>query len=915
MRRAGKTVCFVGLVVFSGLVAGACGSGEAPSDEQGDSIQAASQALEEAPAESSVTREDSALEKTGADAKAPIQSALQQDAKLLPMDGVAGDRFGTVVAISGDRVIVGADYDDDKGTDSGAAYIFRNVAGVWVQEIKLVPDDGVAGAHFGSAVAIDMNTFTAVVGAYLDDPGGIVDAGSAYVYQFNPAVNNWVPQAKLVASDASQADRLGLSVAISGHTVITGAYWDDVNASQSGSAYVFVRGGMPLTWTQEQKLSAADGQASDDFGIRVAIDGDWAVVAAHVDDDNGADSGSVYAFARNAGTWVPQGKIKPADGQAGDQFGVSLSMRGLTFLAGAYGDDDLGADAGAAYIFSFVQGAWVQDAKLHALDAAAADAFGFSVSMGTNKAVVGSYNDDTPIGANAGSVYVFRRGMGTWDQEAIVQSNDGQANDVLGYGVSIVPSDDTFVAGAWGDDDLGSNAGSAYVFSFGRKQGEPCMADVECASTYCVDGVCCDEACGGGTDSDCRVCSVAKGSHANGHCATAGFTTICRPAVSACDIAEKCDGMSPTCPTLDKWAAPGTLCRAVNGACDVAETCTGMSNQCPPDAVAPITKLCRAPAGVCDVGETCDGMAKACPVNKLAPAGTVCRPPMGPCDATEVCTGVTASCPGNQYVAANTVCRNAAGPCDAPEKCDGFTAACPADVMKPLNTICRNAAGTCDIVERCNGTTAQCPADTYVAANTVCRSLAGTCDVIEKCTGTSPVCPPNVVATAGVVCRAPAGTCDIAETCNGTSGACPADQYKALNTICRPSMNTTCDPIETCSGTSATCPANSYAPNGTMCGSNMICTNGACVTFAADPTTTLIERGVENLPEVTATDDIEKASSPDNSALTNPSDAQSSSTCTISGAVAQSHTKSSASYAALLALAGAAAIRRCRRSA
>lgn len=910
MRRATTSALCVALIGFS-VFLGGCGSGDSPVGLEGESTKTVQQTLETSSVGDSSAPVAAVLEEMPKGAKGPASSFLQQEAKLVPMDGAAGDRFGAWTAISGDRVIVGADYDDDKGTDSGAAYIFRNVAGVWIQEVKLVPSDGIAGAHFGQSVAIDMTTRTAVVGAYLDDPTGLADAGSAYVYVFDDVVDNWVPEAKLVAVDASSGDRNGLSVAISGNTVLTGAYWDDVNAAQSGSAYVFVRNGM--TWTQEAKLSASDGQASDDFGVRLAIDGDRAVIAAHVDDDNGTDSGSVYAFARNAGVWVPQGKIKPADGQAGDQFGVSLSMRGLTFIAGAYGDDDMGTDAGAAYVFRNVMGTWTQDAKIYGTDTAAGDGFGFSVGLGTNKAIVGAFNDDTPVGANAGSVYVFRKGMLTWDQEGIMQSTDAATGDVLGYGVGFEPTDNTFVAGAWGDDDLGANSGSAYIFSFGKALGVACSADVECASAFCVDGVCCQSACGGGSDSDCQVCSVAKGSPSNGYCSAAPNTYICRSAVSSCDLNEKCDGMAMTCP-IDKWAPPGTLCRAASGTCDVAEVCTGMSNQCPADAVVALNaKVCRSSAGVCDPTEKCDGVSKACPSNKYFPAGTICRLPAGPCDATEYCNGSMAQCPGDQMIAANTVCRNAAGACDAPEKCDGFTSTCPADVKKGAGTICRNAVGSCDVTERCDGTTSQCPADAYLALGTVCRGLAGTCDVVETCSGTSGVCPANAVAAAGVVCRSAAGTCDLAESCNGTSATCPADQYKGASAICRPSMNTTCDPYESCTGTSATCPNNAFAPNGTMCGSGMICTTGACVPLAVDPEpASLIEKGLDDGDPKGRRSANQNAIASANGRDDNEVDNVASSACTLAGSVGSSPTKYGFAHASLLALLGIAAMRRRR---
>ena len=95
---------------------------------------------------------------------------------------------------------------------------------------------------------------------------------------------------------------LECSVAIAGDTIVVGAYWDDDNGTNSGSAYVFTRTG--TTWTEQAKLTASDGAADDQFGISVAIAGDTIVVGAYWDDDNGSDSGSAYVFTRTGTTWT-----------------------------------------------------------------------------------------------------------------------------------------------------------------------------------------------------------------------------------------------------------------------------------------------------------------------------------------------------------------------------------------------------------------------------------------------------------------------------------------------------------------------------------------------------------------------------------------------------------------------------------
>ena len=207
----------------------------------------------------------------------------RQIAKLLPDDGTAFDLFGRSVAISGTIAIVGAPGDDDNGSASGSAYLFDTTTGR--QVAKLLADDGAAGDNFGISVAI--SGATAIVGAQYDDDNGI-DSGSANL--FDTTTGRQV--AKLLPNDGAAEDFFGVSVAISGATAIVAAYRDDDNGDDSGSAYLFDT----ITGRQIAKLLPDDGAAFDYFGISVAISGATAIVGAYGDDDNGPNSGSAYLF-------------------------------------------------------------------------------------------------------------------------------------------------------------------------------------------------------------------------------------------------------------------------------------------------------------------------------------------------------------------------------------------------------------------------------------------------------------------------------------------------------------------------------------------------------------------------------------------------------------------------------------------
>ncbi|MDU9047378.1 MAG: FG-GAP repeat protein [Candidatus Electrothrix sp. Rat3] len=384
-----------------------------------------------------------------------LEQVQVQVQKLLAGDGAADDEFGWSVSISGDTALIGADGDDDNGSDSGSAYVFVRSGSTWSQQAKLTPDDNAADDWFGDSVSISGDT--ALVGADGDDDNGL-DSGSAYVFVRSGSI--WSQQAKLTPNDGAADDRFGYSVTISGDTALVGAYGDDDNGSGSGSTYVFVRSGS--TWSQQAKLTPDDGAADDWFGDSVAISGDTALIGADGDDDNGSDSGSAYVFVRSGSTWSQQKKLIPDDNAAGDWFGWSVAISGDTALIGADGDDDNGSDSGSAYVFVRSGSTWSQQAKLTPDDGTAGDWFGASVSISGDTALVGADGDDDN-GSDSGSAYVFVRSGSIWSQQAKLTPNDGTANDWFGASVAI--SGDTALVGTDGDDDNGSDSGSVYVGS------------------------------------------------------------------------------------------------------------------------------------------------------------------------------------------------------------------------------------------------------------------------------------------------------------------------------------------------------------------------------------------------------------------------------------------------------------------
>ncbi|MGI9014361.1 MAG: hypothetical protein ACR2GY_08945, partial [Phycisphaerales bacterium] len=331
-----------------------------------------------------------------------------------------------------------------------AAAAFPEPAAAQCELHKLLAKDGVAGDTFGWSVAISGNV--AIVGAYGDTDNGF-QSGSAYLFY----VNTGQQIAKLLPLDGAAHDWFGLSVAISGDTAIVGAYGDDDNGGSSGSAYLFdVNTGQQIT-----KLLPLDGARDDNFGYSVSITGDTAIVGSYADDDNGSNSGSAYLFNVTTGQQIA--KLLPLDGARDDNFGYSVAINGDTAIVGSYGDDDNGSYSGSAYLFDINTGQQV--AKLLPEDGAAYDGFGYSVAISGDTAIVGArYDDDN--GPHSGSAYLFD--ITTGQQIAKLRAQDGAAGDSFGYSVSI--GRDTAIVGAHGDDNSGSDSGSAYLFDVNTGQ-------------------------------------------------------------------------------------------------------------------------------------------------------------------------------------------------------------------------------------------------------------------------------------------------------------------------------------------------------------------------------------------------------------------------------------------------------------
>jgi len=374
---------------------------------------------------------------------------INEDLKIYTLDGSSNDQIGNAVAVAGGVIGMGASGEDEFGSNSGAVYLFDAVTGV--QLFKLHADDAATSDNMGQSIAMDNGVL--VAGATGDDDNG---SGSGSVYLFD--VTTGLQTRKLVPDDGAASDKFGKSVAISGNLVAVGASTDDDNGSNSGSAYLF----HASTGEQLYKLLPDDGDASDAFGLSIAMSDGIIAVGAPLDEGGG----SVYLFDAITGNQFA--KLIGGDAFSGDQFGDSVAISDGIVVVGSPAHDDNGANSGSAYLFAASSG--FQLLEIKPLDGEQADLFGRSVAISGGVVVVGALGDDDN-GSAAGSAYFFDASDGT--QISKLLASDGAGSDVFGQSVAV--SGGFAVVGAKLSDGNAIDSGAGYIFGIGAAG---CPADM-----------------------------------------------------------------------------------------------------------------------------------------------------------------------------------------------------------------------------------------------------------------------------------------------------------------------------------------------------------------------------------------------------------------------------------------------------
>lgn len=329
----------------------------------------------------------------------------RKQATVIGADTRDWDRFGASVDVDGSRVAVGAFRASGSSSSSGAVYVFERSDGAWVETAKVFPE-GHATSDLGTAVQLQGDRlFAAGSSAVVDG----VNTGAVYVFDHGP--EGWTHQATLAPEDGIGGQEFGWSLDADGDRVAVGAPHHPVHGEDSGAAYVFER--VDGTWTQVAQLVASDGDAGDHLGEDVALDGDLLLAGAPGEEyqtsvQNGDEVDQAYVFTRGDDGWGEAAVVEPQDAYASKRFGQAVDLEGGTLAVGVKGE---GLHHGWVDVFAWTEQGPVFQQRLMGDVPDHFEWFGRDLELDAGTLAVGAPGDGPrPVGGNdgEGAVYVFK---------------------------------------------------------------------------------------------------------------------------------------------------------------------------------------------------------------------------------------------------------------------------------------------------------------------------------------------------------------------------------------------------------------------------------------------------------------------------------------------------------------------------
>ncbi len=271
-------------------------------------------------------------------------SSWIQQAKLVAGDPLDNSNFGLTVAVDGDTAVVGAPVHNSA---VGAIYVFVRNGSTWSQQQKLAQTNLAPGTRFGSAVAIDGDR--CLSGAPQNQVNGQLLVGVTYVYERSGGL--WSLSGALTPVVTDFTSRFGAAVALEDQRVLVGAPGESFPDVNTGAAYVFEKNG--AFWTQTQKLVGIGTDFNDTFGASVDLSGNWIAIGAPFHSNaQAAGSGTVKLFELSGGSWIERLDMVGNSTDNADQLGVSVAIEAGRVIGGASdAEAPTGGTPGEAYVW------------------------------------------------------------------------------------------------------------------------------------------------------------------------------------------------------------------------------------------------------------------------------------------------------------------------------------------------------------------------------------------------------------------------------------------------------------------------------------------------------------------------------------------------------------------------------------
>jgi hypothetical protein len=395
--------------------------------------------------------------------------------KIAADDGQSSDLFGFRTLVVGDTAFVSV---PAPGPRAGSVCIYTRGPDGWTlsQRISATPPAGTPpnwSDFFGWSLAVSGDRLLVGAPEVFDPMNG--PAGGAFLFT-RGGDGQWMQTATFLPSIPGTLDWYGEAVAMAGDTVLIGEQIYDRNGPESrGATHVFNE--VDGVWTETQTVEASDGAQNDgrNFGgaIAASADGATVVIGSPGPDwsSSGYPDGAAYVFSNSDGVLTETGKLEASDTVAGNQFGFSVALDGTRLLVGAPAST-IGSNVGqgAAYVFDATGGAFVQTQKLFDASGEMYDQFGQAVDLSGGLAVIGMWHHNDDLGGTqpppkAGTVHVYDASGATWSPLSSLSASDAPADEDNSFGWDVTVDGNTILVGADSDSSVGMFQGSAYFYT------------------------------------------------------------------------------------------------------------------------------------------------------------------------------------------------------------------------------------------------------------------------------------------------------------------------------------------------------------------------------------------------------------------------------------------------------------------